>query len=97
MNATITLREYLEKGKTFVIPNYQRGYVWGKKSKGKYLDAVSYMLEKSLIPGFKNNMPIFIQGITVTENDKEIILIDGQQRTTFFLSPIEIFGIQWKC
>ena len=69
MNATITLREYLEKGKTFVIPNYQRGYVWGKKSKGKDLDAVSYMLEKSLIPGFKNNMPIFIQGITVTEND----------------------------
>lgn len=25
MNATITLREYLEKGKIFVIPNYQRG------------------------------------------------------------------------
>lgn len=84
MNATITLKEYLEKGKTFVIPNYQRGYVWGKKSKGKDLDAVSYMLEKSLIPGFKNNTPIFIQGITVTEKDKEIILIDGQQRTTFF-------------
>ena len=84
MNATITLKEYLEKGKTFVIPNYQRGYVWGKKTKGKDLDAVSYMLEKSLIPGFNNNTPIFIQGITVTENDKEIILIDGQQRTTFF-------------
>lgn len=30
MNATITLREYLEKKKTFVIPYYQRGYVWGK-------------------------------------------------------------------
>ena len=84
MNATITLREYIEKGKTFVIPNYQRGYVWGKKTKGKDLDAVSYMLEKSLIPGFNNNTPVFIQGITVTEKDKEIILIDGQQRTTFF-------------
>ncbi len=92
MNATITLREYLEKGKTFVIPNYQRGYVWGKKSKGKDLDAVSYMLEKSLIPGFKNNMPIFIQGITVTENDKEIILIDGQQRTTFFYLLLKYLG-----
>lgn len=92
MNATITLREYLEKGKTFVIPNYQRGYVWGKKSKGKDLDAVSYMLEKSLIHGFKNNMPIFIQGITVTENDKEIILIDGQQRTTFFYLLLKYLG-----
>lgn len=84
MNATITLREYLEKGKTFEIPNYQRGYVWGKKSKKNELDAVSYILEKSLIPGSKNNAPVFIQGITVTEKDKEIILIDGQQRTTFF-------------
>ena len=92
MNATITLREYLEKGKTFVIPNYQRGYVWGKKSKGKYLDAVSYMLEKSLIPGFKNKTPIFIQGITVTENDDKIILIDGQQRTTFFYLLLKYLG-----
>ena len=92
MNATITLREYLEKGKTFVIPNYQRGYVWGKKTKGKDLDAVSFMLEKSLIPGFKNNKLIFIQGITVTENDEEIILIDGQQRTTFFYLLLKYLG-----
>ena len=96
MNATITLKEYLEKGKTFVIPNYQRGYVWGKKSKGKDLDAVSYMLEKSLIPGFKNNTPIFIQGITVTENDEEIILIDGQQRTTFFYLLLKYLGYTGK-
>lgn len=92
MNATITLREYLEKGKTFVIPNYQRGYVWGKKSKGNELDAVSYILAKSLIPGFENNTPIFIQGITVTEKDKEIILIDGQQRTTFFYLLLKYLG-----
>ena len=26
----ISFREYLEKNKTFVIPEYQRGYVWGK-------------------------------------------------------------------
>ena len=96
MNATITLKEYLEKGKTFVIPNYQRGYVWGKKSKGKDLDAVSYMLEKSLIPGFKNNTPIFIQGITVTENDEEIILIDWQQRTTFFYLLLKYLGYTGK-
>ena len=30
MNTTITLREYLNKKKVFVIPTYQRGYVWGK-------------------------------------------------------------------
>ena len=92
MNATITLREYLEKGKTFVIPNYQRGYVWGKKSKKNDLDAVSFILVKSLIPGFNNNTPVFIQGITVTEKDKEIILIDGQQRTTFFYLLLKYLG-----
>lgn len=96
MNATITLREYLEKGKTFVIPNYQRGYVWGKKSKKNELDAVSYILEKSLIPGSKNNAPVFIQGITVTEKDEKIILIDGQQRTTFFYLLLKYLGYSGK-
>jgi uncharacterized protein with ParB-like and HNH nuclease domain len=33
MNATITLREYIGKNKIFVVPNYQRGYVWGKNPK----------------------------------------------------------------
>lgn len=88
MNATITLRDYIEekgKDKTFVIPNYQRGYVWGKKPKEKdKKDAVTYILEDSLIPGFENKSQVFIQGITVCEKDEEIILIDGQQRTTFF-------------
>ncbi len=96
MNATITLREYIEKGKTFVIPNYQRGYVWGKKSKKNDLDAVSFILVKSLIPGFNNNTPVFIQGITVTENDNEIILIDGQQRTTFFFLLLKYLGYSGK-
>ncbi|MDD5995494.1 MAG: DUF262 domain-containing protein [Bacteroidales bacterium] len=96
MNATITLREYIEKGKTFVIPNYQRGYVWGKKSKKNDLDAVSFILVKSLIPGFNNNTPVFIQGITVTETDKDIILIDGQQRTTFFYLLLKYLGYSGK-
>ena len=43
MNATITLREYIEdkgKGKSFLIPNYQRGYVWGKKLRNKQRSVV---------------------------------------------------------
>lgn len=98
MNATITLREYLEekgKGKSFTIPNYQRGYVWGKKPKeSDKLDAVTYILEKSLIPGFENKTQVFIQGITVCEKDKEIILIDGQQRTTFFYLLLKYLGYE---
>lgn len=88
MNAIITLREYFEdkgNGKSFIIPNYQRGYVWGKKPKEKdKKDTVTYILEDSLIPGFKSCTQVFIQGITVCERSKDIVLIDGQQRTTFF-------------
>lgn len=92
MNATITLKEYLEKEKTFVIPNYQRGYVWGKNKTGNTKNAVEYMIEDSLFPGFKNQTQIFVQGITVTENDNDIVLIDGQQRTTFFYLLLKFLG-----
>ena len=35
MKTTITLQEYLSKGKTFVIPDYQRGYIWGQEGRSK--------------------------------------------------------------
>lgn len=96
MNATITLREYIEdkgRGKSFLIPNYQRGYVWGKTPKEKdRKDAITYILEDSLIPGFNKRTQVFIQGITVCETSKEIILIDGQQRTTFFYLLLKYLG-----
>lgn len=90
MNATITLRDYLGKGKCFVVPNYQRGYVWGK-NKPNAKDAVTYMME-SLTNGFKAKTEVFIQGVTVSEADHEIILIDGQQRTTFFYLLLKTLG-----
>ena len=89
---TITLKEYLEKaGKDgkFVIPNYQRGYIWGKINHldKKKEDSASFML-KSLVTAFENKKAkgLFIQGITVhVQPDRHTItLIDGQKRTTFF-------------
>ncbi len=94
MNATITLREYLAKNKDFYIPNYQRGYVWGKENlKGK--DSVSYMME-SLLNGYKTDTDIFIQGVTVSENTDQIVLIDGQQRTTFFYLLLKLLEYKNK-
>ncbi|MEE1063468.1 MAG: DUF262 domain-containing protein [Paludibacteraceae bacterium] len=81
-NATISLKQFLDKNKTFVIPSYQRGYVWGK-SRGSEKNSVEYILE-SIQNCLDNNTELFMQGITVTEKDDKIILIDGQQRTTFF-------------
>ena len=95
MNATITLREYLAKEKTFVVPNYQRGYVWGKGNRGKHKDAATYMMD-SLINAYKTGTGVFIQGVTVSELDKEIDLIDGQQRTTFFYLLMKSLGYKSK-
>lgn len=86
MNSTITLQEYIDKlreNKSFVIPDYQRGYVWGQEKRDKEKDAVTYLVE-SLNEGFKLGKYIFLQGITVCEDGADIIIVDGQQRTTFF-------------
>lgn len=87
MNSTITLQEYIKAklpaNGSFVIPDYQRGYVWGQEKCDKEKDAVTYLVE-SLKVGFEHESDIFLQGITVCEDGADIIIVDGQQRTTFF-------------
>ena len=93
MNAIITLQEYLGKGKTFVVPEYQRGYVWGKKRVGEEKDSVTNLMEDLISHFFNNkNADVFLQGINVAEKEKEIILIDGQQRTTFLFLLLKCLG-----
>ncbi len=97
MNTTITLREYLEKGKKFVIPDYQRGYVWGKNHDGEK-NSVENLID-DLITRYNASADVFLQGFTVSEKSNEIVIIDGQQRTTClylllkwlgYANPIEI-------
>ena len=90
MNSIITLVQYVGKGKTFVIPNYQRGYIWGKKRIGGK-NAVESLLD-DLILHYYNRMEVFLQGFTVNETHNDIILIDGQQRTTFLFFLLKIIG-----
>lgn len=82
MNSTISLGQYLGLNKVFVVPPYQRGYVWGKLRPGEK-DSVTYLLDDINVRFRKNPRPdLFLQGVTVTEKEDEIVLIDGQQRTT---------------
>lgn len=77
---TLKLKEYLSKG-NFIIPNYQRGYKWAVQEDGKQ-SAVEVLMD-DLINAFNNNYDsYFIQGVTVSEKNSIITLIDGQQRTT---------------
>lgn len=94
MDATITLKQYLGKNKTFVIPDYQRGYVWGKNHIGEK-NSVENLLD-DLVSRFKNNTEVFLQGFTVTEKTDEIILIDGQQRTTCLYLLLKWLGYNNK-
>lgn len=93
MDATITLKQYLDKNKTFVIPDYQRGYVWGKNSDKK--NAVENLMD-DLITRYSSNTEVFLQGVTVTETADEIILIDGQQRTTCLYLLLKYLGYQGR-
>ena len=78
------IEEYLfQDNKTFIIPNYQRGYKWAVIEKDKKESAVEKLMA-DLINAFNKNkeQQYFLQGVTVTEDGDRIILIDGQQRTT---------------
>lgn len=96
LKTTITLKEYLDilgdEG-SFTIPDYQRGYVWGQKKKNVPVDSVTYLI-KTLKEGMLSQKDIFLQGITVHEkqNSYDIVLVDGQQRTTFFYLLLKYLG-----
>ena len=77
----ISLREYFEKKKTFIIPDYQRGYIWGRNNPQYLHDSVTNLLMSlDKIIG-QTDKHIFLQGVTVIETEDDIVIIDGQQRT----------------
>lgn len=77
-----------------MIPEYQRGYVWGKRRPNE-VDSVTNLV-RNLKECFASSpkRDVFLQGVTVTESEKAISVIDGQQRTTFFYLLLKILGCQ---
>lgn len=77
-----SIKEFLfQENKVFIIPNYQRGYKWAVKDDEKKDSAVEKLIDD--LKNAINSQEYFLQGVTVSETAKnEIILIDGQQRTT---------------
>lgn len=88
----ISLRTYIKKRNgSFVVPYYQRGYVWGKKRDDAGEDSVT-KLTKQILDKFKNKRELFLQGVTVAEKNDEVVIIDGQQRTTYFYLLLRYLG-----
>lgn len=79
---------------SLVIPNYQRGYKWAVKdiNDAESESSVEYLI-KTIIDSFHSNSELFLQGITVSDTEKDddtgvrnVIIIDGQQRiSTLYL------------
>lgn len=79
-----SIKEFLfQENRTFIVPNYQRGYKWAVRIKSENPTAVEKLIS-DLNNAFNANkqQEYFLQGVTVIEENKNIILIDGQQRTT---------------
>lgn len=98
----ISLEEYIGKLQgdgCFIIPDYQRGYIWGQYNKNFGRDnkhnSVTYLIQ-NLLDVYKNDKgkDVFLQGITVhpNQNSHDITIVDGQQRTTFFYLLLKYLG-----
>ena len=94
--SAISLREYiglLHNEGRFIIPDYQRGYIWGQKKKDEPTDSATHLIS-SLKESFFDYKKVFLQGITVhgKVNSYDMVLVDGQQRTTFFYLLLKYLG-----
>ncbi len=71
----------LERDAKFIIPEYQRKYAWEIANCDKLWSDITDFIEND------NRDPYFFGTIIIncTNDDKELSLIDGQQRTTTFM------------
>ncbi len=78
-----TIESYLklDKESTFLIPEYQRPYVWEREQCEKLWQDINEQIDN------ENNSSYFFGTIIINCNNqnKELALIDGQQRTTTFI------------
>lgn len=77
----ISINNFFEKG-VFVIPEYQRGYKWSVKENKEKESSLEYFI-RSLQKAHQDKLDeYFIEAVTVVEENGDVILVDGQQRTT---------------
>lgn len=77
MSEKINIETYFKKG-VFVIPEYQRGYKWSVETNNT--SSLEFFIDSLLKAS--NLKEYFIEAVTVVEENGNIILVDGQQRTT---------------
>lgn len=90
----VTLRQLLglSQGR-FIVPPYQRRYVWGQPRPGGAKDSASFLTE-CIERMLAKDEQLFINGITVcpAKDDESFEIVDGQQRLTYLRLLIEHFA-----
>jgi hypothetical protein len=74
-----------QSAKKFVVPIYQRLFVWGEIQIKTLLDDLLTAMKSSMIP-----LPYYVGVITVVEKNNQWEIVDGQQRLTF----LTLFGCE---
>lgn len=95
----VSLRQLAEgSGGVFVVPLYQRRYVWGEARIDGAPDSATRMMG-DLLDAFAKGEECFLQSVTLAGND----IVDGQQRLTFLwllmmrLGRPDAFRIEYAC
>lgn len=88
----LTVSDIIDTGFTFEIPDYQRGYRWGKTEVTDLLDDIKDVVKseksKEEVRKLCDAHPYCLQPIafdTKNENQGRMIVVDGQQRLTTIL------------
>ncbi|MCF0263428.1 DUF262 domain-containing HNH endonuclease family protein [Acinetobacter guillouiae] len=79
----LSLKQVVDKRYQFIIPSYQRPYVWSTNDIERLLNDIKLAYISNLDP--KNSEPHYYIGTTLSSRRKDqkvLELIDGQQRTT---------------
>lgn len=89
----LSLRQLLAKTKgKFIVPAYQRRYVWGQASDGA--PDLAALLARDLAEAVRTRQPMFLNGITLLPRRQGCEVVDGQQRIVFFRLLMLAMGVK---
>ena len=84
------VREVISKYKTFVVPYYQRRYVWNTANKGRNLYKFIDDICSEYIASEQSTY--FIGGLAFCDHDGIVDIVDGQQRITSLVLLLSVLA-----
>lgn len=87
------LELFSNRRSNFLIPDYQRPYAWGESEcQTLWDDIISFAIPDDNYKAFDRNSEYFLGPIvTFINNDKQVEIIDGQQRLTTLMLMLRYF------